>query len=224
MVRRIVDLTSPISSDHVRWKTERRLVSSHQNGDAAEVSWIGMPVHAFTHIDAGRHFAEDGFTTSDLKLDDLVREAAIVDLSSVVENEAIDANRLASARADIRAGDVVLLKSCWDARMPIDRLEYWTTAPYLTADAARWLFKQQPAVIGFDFPQDYCIRDYATGSRRPALEDNVTHVELLLKGVPMIEYLCNMSAISCSRVQFIGLPLKIPDCDGAPIRAIAIEE
>jgi kynurenine formamidase len=39
----------------------------------------------------------------------------------------------------------------------------------------------------------------------------------------MFEYLCNMMAIAGDRTFFVGLPLKVPDSDGAPMRAIAIE-
>ena len=47
---------------------------------------------------------------------------------------------------------------------------------------------------------------------------------LLLKGVIMFEYLCNMNAITADRVHFIGLPVKIRGSDGAPVRAVAIQE
>ena len=38
------------------------------------------------------------------------------------------------------------------------------------------------------------------------------------------KYLCNMGALREKRNQVIGLPVKIPDSDGAPARVIAIEE
>jgi kynurenine formamidase len=116
------------------------------------------------------------------------------------------------------------MKAGWDRVHSLDTPEFWTMAPYMTAEACRWLFARGLKAIAFDFPQDRCIRDYVTGERKPALEENTTHVELLLKGVPMFEYLCNMGEITQARVEFIGLPLKIPGCDGAPVRAIAIED
>ena len=39
----------------------------------------------------------------------------------------------------------------------------------------------------------------------------------------MFEYLRNMGAIKGARTFFVGLPLKLPDSDGAPARAIAID-
>ncbi len=40
----------------------------------------------------------------------------------------------------------------------------------------------------------------------------------------MFEYLCNMMALTRERVHFVGLPLKVPHCDGAPVRAVAFED
>ena len=66
-------------------------------------------------------------------------------------------------------------------------------------------------------------RDLVTGEREPEWEENVTHLVLLCNGVIMFEYLCNMMAIESERTFFVGLALKIPDSDGAPARAVAIE-
>jgi arylformamidase len=40
----------------------------------------------------------------------------------------------------------------------------------------------------------------------------------------MFEYLCNMGAMTQPRNTVIGLPLKLPDSDGAPARVIVMED
>ena len=122
------------------------------------------------------------------------------------------------------ADDIVLMRTCWDRVESLDTAEFWTRAPYMTAEACRWLLARGLKAIAFDFPQDQCIRDLVTGARTPAPAECTTHVELLLKGIPMFEYLSNTAALSRERVEFIGLPLKVPAGDGAPARVIAIEE
>lgn len=224
MSRRIIDLTMPLTTDHFRWKVERRKLRSHAAGNVAEVSWISFPVHGFTHIDAPRHFSASGTTTDDLKLDSVIGTASVIDVRSVGANAPVTEEIVAGAGAHVRKGDIVLMRAGWDMVESAHTEEFWTRAPYMTADACRWLFARDIRAIAFDFPQDYCIRDYVSGARSPALDENTTHVELLLKGVPMMEYLCNMTGIRRDRVEFVALPLKIPDCDGAPIRAVAIED
>ena len=54
-------------------------------------------------------------------------------------------------------------------------------------------------------------------------EEYVTHDLLLRNGVIMIEYLQNMAALRGPHTELYALPLKIPEADGTPARAIAIE-
>ncbi|MDE2798203.1 MAG: cyclase family protein, partial [Gemmatimonadota bacterium] len=79
----IIDLTMPIT-DHFRWPVERSLKSSFETGDMAQVTHMGWAVHGFTHVDAPRHMFPEGPTTSDTKLDQIVGQAAVVDLSGIV--------------------------------------------------------------------------------------------------------------------------------------------
>jgi len=224
MAQRIVDLTTPIDADHFRWKVERELVRSHAAGDVFETTRLGWVVHGFTHLDSPRHFSPNGFTTDDITLDTVMGDAAVVDVSSIEPNSPVTVEMVSAAGAHVRKGDIVLLRSGWDTVESVKTPEFWTNAPYMTEEASRWFLQREIKAIAFDFPQDYCIRDLVTGDREPALEENTTHVVLLLKGVIMFEYLCNMMALTSERVHFIGLPLKVPHCDGAPVRAIAIED
>lgn len=223
MAQRIIDLTTPIDADHFRWKVDRDLVRSHAAGDIAEVTRLGWVVHGFTHLDAPRHFSPTGFTTDDIALDTVMGEAAVVDISSIEPNAPVTGEMVRAAGAHVREGDIVLMRSGWDTVESIRTPAFWTRAPYMTKEASTWLLHRKIKAIAFDFPQDYCIRHLVIGDRQPALEENTTHIILLLNGVVMFEYLCNMMALTRERVQFVGLPLKVPRCDGAPVRAIALE-
>jgi kynurenine formamidase len=50
------------------------------------------------------------------------------------------------------------------------------------------------------------------------------HRVLLEAGVVIVEGLTNLDRIQSEVVEFIALPLKVLDGDGAPVRAVAIEE
>ena len=218
---RIVDLTMPIEP-HFRWKVERKLIGDFAKGDAFQVTWVGWSVHGFTHIDSPRHMVPGGPTTDAFTLDNLVGDARVVDLTSVQPNEPIGAETLAKAAPDLRAGEIVLLKTAWDARRSHHTPEFWTEAPYLTREACEWLLARKPRTIGFDFPQDFPIRGLLTGTRAP-MSEFVSHDVLLRNGVFMIEYICNLAALKGPRTQLSALPLKLPDADGAPARVVAIE-
>jgi arylformamidase len=221
-VPRIIDLSMPIE-DHFRWPVERRLKSDHARGDLFQVTWLGWPVHGFTHMDSPRHFFADGKTTSDIPLEATVGEAAVVDLTPVAPDEAITAERLAAAAGHVGPGDIVIIKSCWERQRPPKVPEFWTEAPYMSRAAAAWLLDRRPRAVAFDFPQDYTIRLLLKGEVRP-VEEHVTHDVLLRNGVILIEYLSNTAALTRPRTFLCCLPLKVPDADGAPARVIALEE
>jgi kynurenine formamidase len=218
---RIVDLSYPIQ-DHFRWSVERSLATAFERGDAFQITKIGFAVHGFTHIDAPRHMLPGGYTTSEFRLESLVGEAAIVDLTAVAANTAIGPETLAAAGGEIRRGDLLILRTGWDRRFDLSDSRFWTQAPYLTREACEWLAEREPAAVGFDFPQDRPIRNLLSGGSAP-MADFVTHDVLLRRGVPLIEYLCNLGAVVDPRIDVCALPLNIPDADGAPARVIAIE-
>lgn len=220
---RLIDLSTPVRTGHFRWPVERRLAKSHDTG-AGQATWAGWNLHAFTHMDSPRHVDPEGFTTDAITLDMTVGPGAVVDVSDVPANAAIPVERLAAAGAHLRAGDFALIRTRWDERASLDSEDFWRLAPWMTAEGSIWLRERGIKAVGFDFPQDYCIRFFLTGEKRPPLPEHVTHYHLLARGVIMFEYLCNMGALAQPRCQVIGLPVKIPDSDGAPARVIAIED
>jgi arylformamidase len=223
MGRRLVDLSTPVTTGHFRWPVERRLLRTHAEG-AGQGTWAGWNVHGFTHMDSPRHVDPDGFTTDAIGLDTTVGDAAILDLSDTPENTAITGERIAAAGAHLRRGDIAILKTRWDERADIDTPDFWARSPWMTAEAAVWLRDAGVKAVGFDFPQDRCIRFFLTGEARPPLPEHVTHHHLLKQGVVMFEYLRNTGALRAPRSLVVALPLKLPDSDGAPARVIAIEE
>lgn len=220
-MRRVIDLTYPIE-DHFRWRVERTLPAAFERGDDFQITRLAFAVHGFTHIDAPRHMLPDGPTTSSFDMNTFVGEAAIVDVSAAADNTAISAELLAAAGGHVRAGDIVIVKMAWDGRYSLDQKEFWTQSPYLTRDACEWLAAQEPVLVGYDFPQDQPIRGLLDG-RQASIEDFVSHDVILRRGIPMIEYLCNLGEVTAPRAEVCALPLKVLEADGAPARVIAIE-
>jgi kynurenine formamidase len=120
----------------------------------------------------------------------------------------------------VHEGDLLLIRSAWDTKMDYTTRDFWLQAPYLTRAAAEWLAERRPRAVGFDFPQDYVIRELV--SRQPALSEFPTHDLLLARGIILIEYLVNLAAIPGRTTLFLAAPLKVPGSDGGPARALAI--
>jgi arylformamidase len=221
-MRRLIDLSMPVRTDHFRWKVDRRFVKTHDSGEG-QATWAGWNLHAFTHMDSPRHVDPEGFTTDAISPDMTVGPGAVVDVSHVPANTPIERDMLADAGAHLRAGDFALIRTRWDERADIEKPEFWLEAPWMTADGAIWLRERGVKAVGFDFPQDRCIRNFITGEARPPLPEHVTHYHLLARGIIMFEYLCNMGALREPRNEVVALPIRIPDSDAAPARVIATE-
>lgn len=219
----IVDLSLPIRP-HVRWKTEVTVVTSFEDPHHPfRSSRLKMPGHGFTHCDGFNHFIPGGTTVDAMPLETWVGDAAVVDLTHVGPNMPVTAEDLAARGWHVRAGDIALLRTDWPRKRSWETREFWTEAPYTTAEACRWLIARGVKAVGYDYPPDFPIRYVVTGERRPvAPEEWATHHTFFPAGVGVIEYLTNLDQIGRKRLRFVALPLRLEGGDGAPARAIAI--
>src|SRR5262245_22493362 len=102
---RIIDLTMPIVTGHMRWTAERTVAGDLAKGDLFQVTTLKVSCHGFTHVDARRHYFADGATIEDTPLEDVVGDAAVVDLMDVEPNEAIGPEKLEPRFGHVREGD-----------------------------------------------------------------------------------------------------------------------
>ena len=218
---RIVDLSMAIE-DHFRWPVARSQKGDLEAGDAFQITRLDWIVHGFTHIDAPRHMVAAGDTTSEVALERTIGAAAVLDLTGLAPRTEITAGMIAAAGGHLEAGDIALLKTCWEDVHSPRTPEFWTESPYLSAEACRWLLAREIKALGVDFPQDYPIRGLLGGQQAPIAEF-VSHDILLRNGVILIEYLTNLGELEGPRTTLFALPLKIPNADGAPARVIAYE-
>lgn len=216
---RLIDLSLTIQP-HWRWAIEQKQILAHSADDPYQVTTVNLPMHAFTHVDTPLHIIPGRISIDAVPLEDLAGPAAVLDLSYVKANQEIERGDLEKVGSHIQKGDIVLLKTAWDqTHNPMSR-EYWSEAPYVGEGAAIWLANHAIKAVGFDFPQDYVIREIP--QRHPRPEEMPTHHHILGKGIYLIEYLCNLHQIEKERITFFALPLKVHNAEGAPTRALAM--
>jgi arylformamidase len=221
---RVVDLSFPIRP-HFRWSIARDIRSSHADGQNFESSVMTIGCHAYTHVDAPRHFLPGDKSITDLPVEQWMGEAAVVDLSHLGANAEVSAAELASHAGHVQRGDIVLLRTDWPRKMAVDDERFWRDAPWTARSGCEWLVARGVKTVGYDYPPDFSVRTaiFSPGTRVPR-EDCTTHHIFFPAGITVVEYLTNLDAIGVPRCRFIALPLRIEGADGSPVRAVALVE
>ncbi len=222
---KVIDLTLPIKR-HWRWFAHGTRIHDHGRGDLFTHTYMMMNMHGFTHVDAPKHYLPKGVTIEKVPLEQWYGEAVVVDLTHIGPRQGVSADDLEAHGGDVREGDIVLLRTDWPLKRSWESMEFWEEGPYVAKSACEWLIAKKVKTVGYDFPPDDVLRREVTDPKH-ALDytgpEATTHHNLFPAGITVVEYLTNLHQITGPRVMFYALPLPIAECDGSPVRAIAIE-
>ena len=226
-MRRIVDLTLPIIEGHWRYGFHVTPVKTHANHDPWQNVTYNLESHWFTHIDFPLHFDPEGETSDDYPIEDwAVSDCLVLDLSYVGDNTAITGEMLdkANEKYKDRHFDTILIRTDRGKNVDWTTKEFWETSPYLDESGGIWIQKYNPKVVGYDFPQDYEIRNIPKKKKGDPIPQPV-HEHVLKQGkILQIEYMNNLWKIGADVCQLVALPLNTQHADGMQIRVIAVVE
>ena len=173
--------------------------------------------HGGTHCDAVWEYKPSGLTIDKMPLNYFWGSAICLDLSDIPANRYITPRDLEAALKKsgqtIEKGDIVLLYTGhYDRSFGTDKWQ--TTYTGLKMDAAEWLAKKGVVNIGVDAP----------AIDHPEDLDFSGHLICGKYDISNTENLCNLDKVVNKRFIYIGLPLKIREGSGSPIRAVALVE
>lgn len=216
-----IDLSMPISTNHIRWKSAVEKKGNFDEGDLFEATQLQTSCHAFTHMDALSHIQKGAYNILDIPIETYIGEFYVLDLADeITDNYEINEQVLARIWPNDLNVKKVIFRTAWDTRYSYNSKEFWGQSPYITFEGAAFLAEKNLEIIAFDFPQDYPIRGWLTGTMEKPLTKHVTHHHLLMKGVTLVEYLCNTKAISTPVIEALMIPIAIENTDGAPCRVL----
>ncbi len=226
-MRRIVDLTLPIV-EHWRYGFKVTPVRTHANGDPWQCTAYNLQSHWYTHIDAPLHFDPNGKNLDDYPIQDwAITDCLVLDLSDCGDNTAITGEMLEKANEPFKDKhyDSLIIGTDRPKKVSFKTTDFWDNAPYLTEDAGIWIQKYAPKVVGYDFPQDYAIREHRFMKPGDPYTPQPVHEHVLKQGeILQIEYMTNLWEIGTPTCQLIALPLNTKQADGSQIRVIAVVE
>lgn len=170
--------------------------------DGAYETRLEMNMHTGTHIDAPLHIIEGGETLNALKLEQVVTDCKVLDISDAEEKISHEHLR----QKNISKNDFILLKT---RNSFLDILE--GPFVYLDQTGAQYLKDKGIKGVGID----------ALGIER-SQPGHETHKILLEAGIVILEGL-RLKQVPEGRYLLIAAPIKIPYVEAAPVRAILID-
>ena len=172
-------------------------------GAHCNLSWLSMGSHTGTHVDAPLHFIDGADGVEKLDLHKLVGPADVIDCTGMAQ---VDAPALEGRLAE---GVIPIFKTDSSALPDTTpfRLDY---VPVALA-AAEVLAANRVKAVGIDY------LSVAGKNGTPV------HQTLLEAGIVIIEGL-RLAEVPAGRYTLVCLPLKVEGCDGAPARAILIQD
>lgn len=210
---KIYDISLTVTPQLPVWPGDPEIVlqrvSRMEDGEHNNVSQMALSVHVGTHVDAPYHFIADGKTIERLDLNVLVGPCQVIevpgDCKSIGESEL--------SMAGIQAGmERVLLKTGNSLYWGQPNLPFQRDFASVNPDGARYLVARGVKLIGIDY---FSIAPFG---------DSVPTHQILLKQEVIVLEGINLSAVSPGMYQLYCLPLKLGGSDGAPARAILVEE
>ncbi len=218
---KIVDLTTPIGPGTLSPPSvnlQLKLSPKHRGPGFWQASSVEMVLHTGSHVDFLRHVQPDGETAVDVPLDRVSGDALVLDLGELEPSHGITVADLEKFGPEIRAGDIVLVRTAWTDRMWGQFPEYYLTSPYCTPEAARWLVAKRVKAIGFDCFSEYCARlpDFTS-------EDFIVHKIILEGGAYYFQQMMNLGALPTGRrFAFFAPFIKMREAEGSPARFFAL--
>ena len=207
---KIYDITAAISNNLPSYGDGERHEITHPaqmaNGDSYNLSRISVSAHAGTHADTPLHFIDGGASCADVDLAHFYGPAKVMRLA--VNSHVCKADLV---NLDIQAGDIILL--CTGQSKYMSQGKFKQDFIALTPDAAEYLVEKKIKTIGMDYLSIDPYKAPGFPAHKILLGSGVAVLEgLVLEGVPEGTY--TLSA----------LPLKIPNGEGSPVRAILVAE
>ena len=210
---RVIDLTHTIESGMPVYPgTETPILepANTYDRDGFRETKISMYSHTGTHMDPPAHLFRDRTTLDAFPPEQFIGKALVIDCTSLKEGEPITMDHLSRYGTKAETADFLLFYLGWDARWGSEA--YFGDYPCIDDSVLEYILEGSYKGIGFDVI-----------GLDPIADGNLTRHKKLFqtRDIINIENLCNLGLCGNELFWFSCFPLKIRDCDGSPIRAVA---
>jgi arylformamidase len=207
----IYDISVPLRSGGVVYPGNPPISITAQQaisqGAGANVSRLDMGSHSGTHVDAPKHFFDDGAGADSLPFDVLMGPARLIAFDDTVKSV---------GEAELRARDLggvtrVLIRTRNSAWLSSGTTEFHPDYTFVAPDGAAYLVSLGVKLVGVDY---LSVEQFHSGHHR-------THRTLLGADVVIVEGLM-LTEPPPGDYELRCLPLRLAGLDGAPARAVLL--
>lgn len=178
--------------------------------DGFKETKLTMFTHTGTHMDPPAHLFAGRTTLDQFPPEQFIGKALVIDCRDLAEGEAITMDRLKKYGGKVDEADFLLFNLGWDKKWGTDA--YFGDYPCIDGEVLAYIKAGGYKGIGFD----------VIGLDPIADVDLTRHKELFRDmDIVNIENLKNLGQCGEDLFWFSCFPLKLENCDGSPIRAVA---
>jgi arylformamidase len=208
---RLYDVSLPLETGGLVYPGNPAIsITLHQAialGAGANVSRIDFGSHTGTHVDAPKHFFDDGAGVDAIPLDVLMGPARLLAFAEAVAS----IGEAELAPHDLTGVTRLLLKTRNSEWLASGSTEFHPEYTYLAPDGAAYLASLGVKLVGVDY---LSVEQFHSGHHR-------THRTLLEQGIVIVEGLL-LAEPPAGEYELRCLPLRLAGLDGAPARAVLI--
>ena len=208
---KVIDLTHTISEDMPVFpgsETPKLTTKSTYEKDGFKETLLQMYSHVGTHMDPPAHIFANQKTLDQFSPEQFIGKALVVDCRDLKEGQAITIDKINIDKAKL--ADFLLFNLVWDKRWNLDT--YFNDYPCIDDTVLEFILNSNFKGIGFDVMGLDPLRDNNLNRHKALFKDT---------DIVNIENLTHLEQCGDELFWFSCFPLKIENCDGFPIRAIA---
>ena len=207
----VIDLTHTVREDmpvYPGTETPRLEVARTYETDFFRESRISMFTHTGTHMDPPAHVFAGRTTLDQFPPEQFMGKALVINCRDLKEGGSITMEHIRPYREKAEQADFLLFSTGWE--------QFWGKGTY---------FGRYPCmddeVLDYILSGNYKGIGVDTISIDP-MNSLARHRRLFReKDIVIIENLTNLHLCGNNLISFSAFPLKIADCDGSPVRAVA---
>ncbi|MDY5541737.1 MAG: cyclase family protein [Lachnospiraceae bacterium] len=183
--------------------------SSYEN-DGFKETLLQIYTHTGTHMDPPAHIFADKMTLDQFRVSQFIVKALVIDCRNLKEGEEISMSCIRKYGKKAEQADFLLFHLGWDKRWGTD--DYFGDYPCLDETVLDYIISGNYKGIGFDVIGLDPVNDVNLIRHKKLFENSQ---------IVNIENLKNLELCGSDLFWFSCFPLKLENCDGSPVRAVA---